>query len=58
MAGDGNFYRRDRPKHPDLAEDRPRGGGHDEPGSRGVWPVWAVVLGVLALFVIITVLFG
>ncbi|WP_198668509.1 hypothetical protein [Streptomyces triticisoli] len=58
MSEDEDFYTRDRPDNPDLAEDRPRGGGPEEPGSRGNWPVWLVVLLILALFVIFTVTFG
>ncbi|MEU6353863.1 hypothetical protein ABZ896_31795 [Streptomyces sp. NPDC047072] len=55
---DGDFYSRDRPPDPDLREDRPRGGGPDDPRGRGTWPVWVLVLGILALFVILTVLLG
>ncbi|MFE9169531.1 hypothetical protein [Streptomyces kebangsaanensis] len=58
MAGDEDFYARDRPEIPELAEDRPRGGGPEEPGGRGNWPVWFVVLLILVLFVVLTVLLG
>ncbi|MBD0843124.1 hypothetical protein [Streptomyces sp. TRM68416] len=54
----GDFYSRDRPSDPSLPEDRPRGGGPEDPKGRGTWPVWALVLGILLLFVILTVLLG
>ncbi|TQL20490.1 hypothetical protein [Streptomyces sp. SLBN-134] len=56
--GDDDFYSRDRPENPYLEEDRPRGGGPDDPGGRGNWPVWVIILAVILLFVIITVLLG
>jgi hypothetical protein len=55
---DRDFYSRDRPDRTHLPEDRPRGGGPEEPHRRGNWPTWAIVLGILALFVILTVLVG
>ncbi|MFF9406755.1 hypothetical protein ACF1B0_14720 [Streptomyces anandii] len=58
MAGDGEFYTRDRPDQTDLTEDRPRGGGPEEPHSRGTWPVWLIVLLAVVLFVIVVVLLG
>jgi len=58
MAGDGDFYKHDRPENPDLAEDHPRGGGPDEPQGGGNWPVWWIVLGILVLFVIFVVVLG
>ncbi|GGL76692.1 hypothetical protein GCM10010129_20590 [Streptomyces fumigatiscleroticus] len=54
----GDFYHHDRPAHPRLAEDRPRGGGPDEPHRRGNWATWAVVLAIIVLFVILTVALG
>ncbi|MGW4566820.1 hypothetical protein ACWEN3_31950 [Streptomyces sp. NPDC004561] len=57
MAG-GDFYTHDRPEEPKLAEDRPRGGGPEEPNGRGAWPIWLVVLAVLVVFVVLTVIFG
>ncbi|MFI2644529.1 hypothetical protein [Streptomyces sp. NPDC018610] len=58
MAGDGDFYKHDRPDDPGLAEDRPRGGGPEDPQGRGNWPVWGVVLAILVLFVVFVVIFG
>jgi hypothetical protein len=58
MAGGGDFYSRDRPDKARIPEDRPRGGGPEDPRRRGTWPVWAWVLGILVLFVILTVLVG
>ncbi|MFH9178363.1 hypothetical protein [Streptomyces albogriseolus] len=58
MADGDDFYSRDRPEDPSLEEDRPRGGGPEDPQGSGTWPVWLIVLAVLALFVIITVLLG
>lgn len=58
MAGDGDFYRHDRPETPDLAEDRPRGGGPEEPQGRGNWPVWMIVLAILVVFILFVVIFG
>ena len=55
---DREFYSRDRPENPRLDEDRPRGGGPEEPHRRGNWPVWAIVLGIVAVVVIVTVLLG
>ncbi|MDT0400651.1 MULTISPECIES: hypothetical protein [Streptomyces] len=58
MADGDDFYSRDRPEHPYLEEDRPRGGGPEDPDSRGTWPVWVIVLAVLLAFVLFTVLLG
>ncbi|MFJ4329882.1 MULTISPECIES: hypothetical protein [unclassified Streptomyces] len=60
MADGGDFYSRDRPREPDpqLAEDRPRGGGPEDPHRRGNWPVWAIILAVVLVFVVLTVIFG
>ncbi|MEZ7006804.1 hypothetical protein [Streptomyces sp. AD55] len=58
MADGGDFYSRDRPENPSLEEDRPRGGGPEDPHQRGNWPVWAIVIGILVLFVMFTVMFG
>ncbi|AXL90665.1 hypothetical protein C4J65_22005 [Streptomyces sp. CB09001] len=60
MADGDDFYTRDRPRDPDpqLKEDRPRGGGPEDPDGRGTWPVWAIVLVILLGFVVLTVLFG
>ncbi|CAL9630104.1 hypothetical protein [Streptomyces griseomycini] len=57
---DDDFYTRDRPDHPELPEDRPRGGGpEDAParsGSRRGKPVWAVIA-LVALVIILLALF-
>jgi hypothetical protein len=60
MADGGDFYSRDRPQDPDpqLKEDRPRGGGPEDPGGRGNWPVWAILLAFIVLFVVLVVIFG
>ncbi|MFF8714588.1 hypothetical protein ACF07T_24575 [Streptomyces sp. NPDC015184] len=48
---DSEFYRRDRPENAELPEDRPRGGGPEDPsrGHRSPW-VWIIVL-VVAIVV-------
>jgi hypothetical protein len=58
MAGGGDFYDRDRPENPQLAEDRPRGGGpEDRPrsGGRLLVPmlIVAAVLVLILFFVFI-----
>ncbi|CAL9577222.1 hypothetical protein ACFUIW_08525 [Streptomyces sp. NPDC057245] len=58
MADGGDFYRRDRPDDSPLEEDRPRGGGPEDPHRRGNWPVWGIVLAVIVVFVVLTVIFG
>ncbi|MEW2625515.1 hypothetical protein [Streptomyces sp. NPDC048106] len=57
MAGGDDFYSKDRPENPQLAEDRPRGGGpedHDTAtGPRSLWLWWLVLAAViLVLFFI------
>ncbi|MFF5403038.1 hypothetical protein ACFY8K_02730 [Streptomyces misionensis] len=56
MAGGDDFYSKDRPEHPRMAEDRPRGGGPEDRPSTGhrhalIWFVVAVVV-ILVLFFI------
>ncbi len=51
---DRDFYSRDRPDDPGLEEDRPRGGGPDEPGQHGNGIIWGVVIAVIVvLFVVL-----
>ncbi|WP_225631373.1 hypothetical protein [Streptomyces solaniscabiei] len=58
MAND-DFYAHDRPKNPQLPEDRPRGGGPEDPsprtGSRRK-SIWLIV-GIIVLVVIFLALF-
>ncbi|MGW3508648.1 hypothetical protein [Streptomyces sp. NPDC000994] len=56
MAGDDDFYTRDRPENPDLEEDRPRGGG-GEPASPGALrSFWIFYIAVAAVIVILFVI--
>jgi hypothetical protein len=52
MAGGDDFYSSDRPENPEMAEDRPRGGGPEDrgtrTGARHVW-LWWVLLAVVIL---------
>lgn len=57
-AGGDDFYRRDRPDDSPLEEDRPRGGGPEDPRQRGTRPVWLIVLAILVAVVVLTVIFG
>jgi hypothetical protein len=51
---DDQFYLSDRPAHPALPEDRPRGGGPHEPlHHRGSWATVAMIVGICLL-----ILFG
>ncbi|MER6524031.1 hypothetical protein [Streptomyces sp. NPDC001508] len=51
MAGGDDFYSRDRPDNPELAEDRPRGGGPEDRPHSGhhVWIWWLVVAAVILI---------
>ncbi|WP_055489510.1 hypothetical protein [Streptomyces sp. TP-A0356] len=52
-ARDEEFYTRDRPAHPTLAEDRPRGTAPKAPAKhRGPWVTVAIVA-VLVLLVVL-----
>ncbi|MFS4096983.1 hypothetical protein [Streptomyces sp. AF1A] len=52
MAGGDEFYSSDRPEHPQMAEDRPRGGGPEDReagvGPGRVW-LWWIVMAVVIL---------
>ena len=55
---DEELYSRDRPPHPTLPEDRPRGAKPKAPVKhRSPWLVAAFVIGVIALIVIGIALF-
>ncbi|MFG2373135.1 hypothetical protein ACGFY9_16850 [Streptomyces sp. NPDC048504] len=55
---DEELYSRDRPAHPTLPEDRPRGGEPKAPVKhRSPWLVAVFVIGVIALIVIGVALF-
>jgi hypothetical protein len=55
---DEEFYRRDRPAHSTLEEDRPRGGGPKDPvKNRGSWATVAIVVVVVLLVVLGIALF-
>jgi hypothetical protein len=50
---DEEFYSRDRPVHPALPEDRPRGAKPKAPVKhRGPWLTAALVIGVIPLIVV------
>ncbi|MFI6401897.1 hypothetical protein [Streptomyces sp. NPDC050548] len=57
-ATDDQFYASDRPAHPVLPEDRPRGGG---PAAtvrhRGTWATVALVAGIVLLILVGIALF-
>ncbi|MEV7424757.1 MULTISPECIES: hypothetical protein [unclassified Streptomyces] len=53
MTDSSNFYAHDRPPHPTLPEDRPRGGGPKTPlAHSGRWTTLAIVLVVLLIVVV------
>ncbi|MFF8691170.1 hypothetical protein ACF08W_03085 [Streptomyces sp. NPDC015144] len=53
---DPEFYRRDRPKNASLPEDRPRGGGPEDPSPRHRTPwVWIIVLVIIIVAVAVVV---
>ncbi|WP_329203190.1 hypothetical protein [Streptomyces sp. NBC_01435] len=53
---DPEFYRRDRPDDASLPEDRPRGGGPEDPSRRRRSPwVWVIVIVIILLAVAIVV---
>ncbi|WP_251091420.1 hypothetical protein [Streptomyces sp. Caat 7-52] len=52
MAGGDDFYSRDRPDEPRLAEDRPRGHGPEQrpaTGHRHVWIWWLVLAAIILI---------
>ncbi|WP_225829872.1 hypothetical protein [Streptomyces sp. NK08204] len=52
MAGGDDFYSRDRPDHPQLPEDRPRGGGPEHVprgGHRKVLLLWLLAAAVILI---------
>ncbi|WP_327293984.1 MULTISPECIES: hypothetical protein [unclassified Streptomyces] len=52
------FYSRDRPEHPVLPEDRPRGGQPKQPlQHRGPWTVAAIIVAVIVLIIVGVALF-
>ncbi|WP_405774259.1 hypothetical protein [Streptomyces sp. NBC_00859] len=55
---DKEFYARDRPAHPVLPEDRPRGGGPRAPlKHRGAWTGAAMIVGIIVLIMVGVALF-
>lgn len=51
---DPEFYRRDRPEDASLPEDRPRGGGPEDPSPRHRTPwVWVTLIVVVLAAVIL-----
>lgn len=55
---DAQFYASDRPDHPDLPEDRPRGGGATTVvRHRGTWATVALVAGIILLILVGIALF-
>ncbi|MFC9430732.1 hypothetical protein [Streptomyces sp. NPDC056987] len=58
MLSEADFYASDRPPHPKLPEDRPRGGGPKAPLlHRGTWSVLAIVVVVVLVIAVGIVLF-
>ncbi|WP_221348176.1 hypothetical protein [Streptomyces beigongshangae] len=55
MADDDEFYRSDRPDHPKLPEDRPRGGGPEDSGQSRK-PTW-MILGAVVVLIVLLALF-
>jgi len=55
---DDEFYASDRPAHPVLPEDRPRGGGPATPlKHRGTWGTVGLVAGIILLILVGIMLF-
>ncbi|POX47116.1 hypothetical protein [Streptomyces sp. Ru72] len=55
---DEEFYKRDRPAHPTLEEDRPRGGKAKAPAKyRGSWSMVAIIVVIVLLIVLGIALF-
>jgi hypothetical protein len=55
---DAEFYASDRPTHPVLPEDRPRGGGPTTAVKhRGTWATVALVAGIVLLILVGIALF-
>lgn len=54
---DDNFYRHDRPSHPGMHEDRPRGGAGGRVSHGGTWSAIGVVVAVLVLVAVGIALF-
>ncbi|MEU9365097.1 hypothetical protein AB0D78_03790 [Streptomyces avermitilis] len=55
---DADFYASDRPAHPLLPEDRPRGGGPATPlRHRGTWETVAIVAAVILVIMVGIALF-
>lgn len=55
---DREFYASDRPAHPALPEDRPRGGGPRAPlKHRGAWTGAGLVIAVIVLIMVGVALF-
>ncbi|WP_329454816.1 hypothetical protein [Streptomyces sp. NBC_01497] len=57
MAQNDDFYTHDRPNHPTLPEDRPRGGAARSPKGGKTWGAVAIVVVVVALVVVGIALF-
>ncbi|MEV7086305.1 hypothetical protein AB0O07_10455 [Streptomyces sp. NPDC093085] len=58
MLTETEFYASDRPAHPELPEDRPRGGGPKEPLVHpGTWAMIAIVAIVVVVIGVGIVLF-
>jgi hypothetical protein len=50
VSTDTDFYAHDRPEHPILPEDRPRGGGPTAPAVHGrLWIACAIVIAIIML---------
>jgi len=55
---DAEFYASDRPEHPVLPEDRPRGGGPAKTlQHRGTWATVGLVVGIILLILVGIALF-
>ena len=55
---DSDFYAHDRPEHPRLPEDRPRGGGPRAPVAHsGLWIACAIVIAIFVVALAGIVLF-
>ncbi|MEW2544248.1 hypothetical protein AB0910_00475 [Streptomyces sp. NPDC047002] len=57
MTPKDDFYSHDRPQHPTLPEDRPRGGPAEPAKGRKGWGLVAVVVVVVVLVVLGIALF-
>ncbi|WP_030196523.1 hypothetical protein [Streptomyces sp. NRRL S-87] len=52
------FYERDRPEHPRLPEDRPRGAGPEDRSHRGTRALLVIILAACLIVLLVFLLFS